>query len=359
MRFWGRPITADKVRAIPLPPAIPAGWPETLEDALRDQRYLATKLGPDVAEFFAYMELQGRSPHTIKSYRYALALGCMLYPAHGIGEITHTHLANVLMQVPAGSRHATKSAWSSFYAWAFNEDKVAAKPTDRLPELKRKGRRNHEIFSDAEVDRLIALPVLDGALMALLLEGGLRVGEAVGMRGRDIDFDAGEVRVTGKGDKDRTVPLPERALMRLAELYTLEGIGPDDHLWYATKGHRLATGIITRTNAVSPKGTFHDWWVRTLAAARVEYRPRSASDKGRGNPHTTRHTYAMRFLRGKVGLAAHEIPSEDERARGAMELLQLALGHSSIATTEAEYGHLETSDVRLALRRMARSAVAA
>jgi integrase len=66
-------------------------------------------------------------------------------------------------------------------------------------------------------------------------------------------------------------------------------------------------------------GSFDRWWRRSLAAAGVRYR----------NPHTTRHTFATRWL----------------RRGGRLETLARAMGHESIRTTFDLYGHLDTSDV--------------
>jgi integrase/recombinase XerD len=322
---------------------------------LRDQRYLDTALGPDAEDFLCYLDPR-RSTGTVENYRYALALGCVLFPELGIADIDETHIERVLMSVPPGSRNQVLSAWSSFYTWAYRTRRVDAKPTERVEPLPRKRRRNHETFSSAECDRLKALPIRDGALHDLLIEGGFRVSEAVSMRGRDIDFEQGTAAVTGKGDKDRTVPLPPRTLMRLAELFTLEGINDDDHLWYGRRGNQwVAEPLILRAKPISSEHTFLSWWARTLAAAKVEYVPRRerGTIPGHNNPHTSRHTFAMRWLRGEWGCLAHEIPPEDERELGTMDVLQKLLGHSSIATTEGEYGHLELSDVKRAARRMA------
>jgi integrase len=344
-RFWGNLST----------PAAPAWAAPTLEATVRDHRYLDTALGQDAEDFLTYLDPR-RSANTVNGYRYALALGCVLYPELGIGDFTESHIERILMQVPAGSRNQVKSAWSSFFSWAYRNRRVDANPVQRVEPLPRKRRRNHEIFTNEEVDRLLALPIRDGALHALLLEGGFRIGEAATIQGRHVDFRNGTVAVTGKGDKDRIVPMPPRAMQLVAELFTLEGINDDDFLWYGRRGGRnMPEAKVTRHKPIDTKYTMHQWWARTLAQAGVPYIPRSerGTVKGRNNPHTSRHTYAMRWLRGEWGCAAHEVPPEDERELGAMEILQKLLGHSSIATTEAEYGRLELSDVKRAMRRMA------
>jgi hypothetical protein len=63
----------------------------------------------------------------------------------------------------------------------------------------------------------------------------------------------------------------------LADLFLVEGLGPDDRLWYAFGGNQR-TRTIKRSKAIG-EGTFHRWWERALEAAVVTYK----------NPHTTRH----------------------------------------------------------------------
>ena len=344
--------------------AAPPTWlaASSWEDALRDQRYLDTALGQDAEAFLTYLDPR-RSANTVSGYRYALALGCVLFPELGIRDVTETHIERVLMEVPAGSRNQVKSAWSSFFTWAYRTHRVDANPSARVEPLPRERRRGHEILTNDQVDALLGLPVRDGALHALLFEGGFRIGEAVRMKGRHIDFANATASVWGKGNppKFRAVPLPPRAMRLLAELYTLEGINDDDHLFYGRRGGRnMPEAIVTRHQPISAKTTIHKWWARTLAAADVPYVPRSEGGTvpGLNNPHTSRHTYAMRWLRGEWGCPAYAMPPEDERELGTMDVLQKLLGHTSIATTEAEYGHLELSDVRRAMRRMAGSKLA-
>jgi integrase len=77
-------------------------------------------------------------------------------------------------------------------------------------------------------------------------------------------------------------------------------------------------------------GSFDRWWGRSLAEAGVRYR----------NPHTTRHTFATRWL----------------RRGGRLETLSRAMGHASIRTTFDLYGHLDTSDVAVDIALMEEAA---
>lgn len=110
---------------------------------------------------------------------------------------------------------------------------------------------------------------------------------------------------------------------KLNELAILEGLSRTDFLWYG----RPANAVGYRTTRSGPigEGTFDRWWRRCLDEAGVRYR----------NSHTTRHTFATRYLRGLGGKP------------GRLETLQLVLGHESIRTTDDLYGHLDMSDVAL------------
>jgi integrase len=127
----------------------------------------------------------------------------------------------------------------------------------------------------------------------------------------------------GKGGKDRQVPATQAVAAKLNELAILEGLARTDFLWYGRPANAVGYRI-TRSGPIG-EGTFDRWWRRCLDAAKVRYR----------NPHTTRHTFATRYLRGLGGKP------------GRLETLQLVLGHESIRTTDDLYGHLDMSDVAL------------
>ena len=73
-----------------------------------------------------------------------------------------------------------------------------------------------------------------------------------------------------------------------------------------------------------------------------------ATGEGLHNPHVTRHTYAVRWLRGQVG----RTPAEGAGPPGRMATLQRALGHKSVQTTIDLYGHLDVSDIEADLHAM-------
>jgi integrase len=80
-------------------------------------------------------------------------------------------------------------------------------PCDALPDMRQRHQPVIQVFTDAEIEALLALPVLDAAPLAVLLEAGLRKAEARHLRLRDCLPESGRLVVLkGKGARDRIVP---------------------------------------------------------------------------------------------------------------------------------------------------------
>jgi integrase/recombinase XerD len=291
-------------------------------DPLRDKTYQSTRLGRDVADFLAWLELGGASPRTLDQYERDLARGALMFPEKGIAEITDGDMAHIARSFQPLERRTRVAAWKSFFKWAVQTRRIVAKPTDALPTIKRQPKKVYDIFSAADVALLTGLPDRDGTLFEIMFGAGPRKGDCRNLRLRDWRSEATPdapygllVFREGKGGKDRQFPATEPIARKLAELAILDGLKPNDHLWYTRPG---GGGKIAREKPIGD-GSFDRWWTRCLETAGVRYR----------NPHLTRHTFATRFL----------------RQRGRLETLQLILGHESIQTTADLYGHLDMRDV--------------
>jgi integrase/recombinase XerC len=143
----------------------------------------------------------------------------------------------------------------------------------------------------------------DRALLELLYGAGLRVGEAVGLDVRDVDLHRGEVRVLGKGRKERVVPLP--AATRQALDAWLEG--------------RRGKGLLAEPLFVSLRRGGEPRRLCTRDVRRVlRSRAQRAGLAGAVHPHRLRHSYATHLL--DMGADLREI--------------QELLGHVSLSTTE-------------------------
>jgi integrase/recombinase XerD len=158
----------------------------------------------------------------------------------------------------------------------------------------------------------------DRALLELLYAAGLRISEALGLDGDDMDLAGGSVRVTGKGDRERVVPVGDVAvawLDRYVEIgrpvLAAGGRAPTSRggpVFLSDRGRRL--------------GRHHAWATVKRAAA-------AAGLGARVSPHTLRHSYATHLLEGGADL----------------RVVQELLGHASISTTQI-YTHLTGERIR-------------
>jgi integrase/recombinase XerC len=148
-----------------------------------------------------------------------------------------------------------------------------------------------------------ALNLRDRAMLELFYSSGLRLSELTGLRWLDLDLDAGEVRVLGKGRKTRIVPVGRHAIAALRALAEAEGREADSPVFRGRNGA-----------AVSP---------RTVQARMKTLALRQGFAK-RVHPHLLRHTFASHML----------------ESSGDLRAVQELLGHADIATTQI-YTHLD------------------
>lgn len=161
-------------------------------------------------------------------------------------------------------------------------------------------------------------PRRNRAILAVLFDTGLRVGELCALRGGDIDLAARRLRVRdGKMGKDRIVPFGRMAARRLREYLALDpDRGSGDAVWIGEKGILAGEGM-------TPSGV--QQMIRDLGAL--------AGIQGvRVSPHTLRHTFAIEFL----------------RAGGDVYSLQYILGHTDLEMTR-RYVAVAQSDVDVAM----------
>jgi site-specific recombinase XerD len=175
-----------------------------------------------------------------------------------------------------------------------------ARLTPRRPRRLPTAPKTEEV--DAELAALgsqDALQIRNRALAELVYSAGLRSREAVDLNLADIDFDGEAVHVTGKGGKERVVPLGEEAaywLGRWLQVRPRIARGANDALFLSTRGRRLDTSTLRR---LLP------------------------------NPHRLRHAFATHLLEGGADLRT----------------IQELLGHSSLSTTQV-YSHVDGRRLR-------------
>lgn len=207
------------------------------------------------------------------------------------------------------SQQRYRSSLRGFYRFLATEGWIAADPCGEL-EGPRVTRRLPESLTIAEVERLIdaaggrgPLDLRDRAMIEVAYGAGLRVSEMVGLGAEGIDVENRCVRVHGKGDRERIVPLGRPAIAAVRR-YLLRG-RPDllhgrrcDHLFLNQRG-----GVLTRM------GFFRILRRRASAAGLSPQRV---------HPHLLRHTFATHLLQNGASL----------------RVVQELLGHRSLTTTE-------------------------
>ena len=148
-----------------------------------------------------------------------------------------------------------------------------------------------------------ALGLRDRAMLELFYSSGLRLSELVGLRWLDLDLDAGEVRVLGKGSKTRIVPVGRHAVNALRALGEAGGRAPDTPVFRGRGGA-----------PISPR----------TVQARLKQLALTQGFAKRVHPHLLRHTFASHML----------------ESSGDLRAVQELLGHADIATTQI-YTHLD------------------
>ena len=293
-------------------------WASMMRASLRDKSYQLTELGPAVTDFLAWKRLDGAAERTLDQYERDLSRACVLFPEKTLETIASEDLLHVVTVFPAPLAEARPGG-----ARLLLRDSLGAnrpKPDGSHPESATAARTLRRGVHRSGGGGALESPHLrDRALMTILFDAGLRKAEARHLRGgRCLLAERQIVVVSGKGGKDRVIPMSARLTSALADLFLTEGIEAEDFLWYGARGNQYGYKAVSRSRPIG-EGTFHRWWERALEEAGVRYR----------NAHVARHTFATRWL----------------KRGGRIETLSKAMGHASIATTVDLYGHLDLSDV--------------
>jgi integrase/recombinase XerD len=205
------------------------------------------------------------------------------------------------------------STLKRFYRYLLRENLIAGDPTLNLdsPKLPR---ALPKTLTEADVERLLdsadidtPLGLRDRAMLETLYATGLRVSELVGLKLTSVNLNDGVLRVTGKGNKDRLVPLGEEAV-RWLKRYLAEA-----RPRLLDKRLSDAVFVTTRGEGMTRQGFWYLIKRRALAAGIT--RPLS--------PHTLRHAFATHLLNHGADL----------------RVVQMLLGHSDISTTQI-YTHV-------------------
>ena len=265
---------------------------------------------------------RGLSPLTIKAYRHDLDQFASVAGTRWRDDPQPlVDFVTGLQRTGAkGSTQARKSAAvRSFYGFALREG-LATRDVPSLVDAPRPGSYLPDVLSPEDVERILDAPpadapigIRDRAILELLYACGLRVSELVGLDTDRVDLQGQQVRVIGKGNKERRVPMGDEARERLHRYR----IGPRE-LWTAGKPSP-AVFVGQRGKRMSRESVWQ--LVRRWTEA--------AGVSERVTPHTFRHSFATHLLEGGADL----------------RVVQALLGHASISTTQL-YTHLTGERVR-------------
>ena len=118
-------------------------------DPLRDKSYQSTRLGRDVADFLAWLELGGASPRTLDQYERDLARGALMFSEKGLADLSDGDMLHIAKRFKPGERRVRVAAWRSFYRWAKRTRRTTFNPTEALPDLRQRKQPVIDVFSEA------------------------------------------------------------------------------------------------------------------------------------------------------------------------------------------------------------------
>lgn len=288
----------------------------------------AMLLDPLVERYLTQLRVEGGlATNTVEAYRRDLFRLQQHLRTHRLGisdvvssSVLRSFLAALKQESLASSSVARiLSAIRGWYRFLVQERVLSGSPLREIA-VARRPVRLPRTLTRPEVTALLELPVRDRvedqrdqAMLELLYASGLRVSELVGLTLSQVDLNLGCLRVVGKGDKERTVPMGQTARDLLCDY--LDHIRPV-----------LLKQSSTRVLFVSRRGqglTRQAFWKLLRQRARRAGITKSIS------PHVLRHSFATHLLEGGADLRA----------------VQTMLGHADIATTQI-YTHVERSRLK-------------
>ena len=277
-----------------------------------------------IKSYQSYLRIErGLSKNTIENYTFDLERLCLYLDENAISispikigeESIQQFIYSVSKEVNPRSQARIISGLKSFFSYLIFEDYRSDNPME-LIETPKTGRKLPDTLSVEEIDSLISAIDLSSnegernrAMLETLYGCGLRVSELVSLKISDLFFDEGFIKITGKGNKQRFVPIGNltKKYIQIYRDYKRADLkikkGQEDTLFLNRRGNQLSRAMIFTI-------------IKDLAI-KIEL-SKSIS------PHTLRHSFATHLLENGADLRS----------------IQLMLGHESITTTEI-YVHLD------------------
>lgn len=309
-------------------------------------------------EFLLHLEVERNlSPRTIQSYASDLR-GLLAYLEEDGASVRAEGIRKQALRrylwfessrgLRPSSLARKKAALRAFFRYLTVSGRLEVDPTSGLRTPKAP-KRLPTVAPAAALDRMMELPDLakesgrrDRTILELLYGGGLRLGELVGLRVADVDFDRGAARVLGKGRKERLVPMTGAARDALAvylggrwkltrKVRSSAGPGRGSRPW-ASRGFRGACALRAAEPLIAGRGGA-SLSRRTIQRVVGRYLGR-VSSLSKMSPHVLRHSFATHLLDAGADLRA----------------VQELLGHSRLSTTQI-YTHVTGERLKSAYKR--------
>ena len=286
--------------------------------------------------FKAYLQLErSMSENTVDAYLHDVAMlrdhVRLAYPGVGVEGVLLEHLQSLLanineMELSAGTQARVLSGIKSFFGYLILEEVIKKDPTELLDAPKLRRPLPH-VLSLADIDKLFAAidhskpeGTRNHAMLETMYSCGLRVSELINLRLTNLYLDVGFIKVTGKGNKERLVPIGDTAIKHIL-LYKDHVRNHQDVI---KKGNEDIVFLNRRGTALSRVMVFlilKELALKTGLTQSI-------------HPHTLRHSFATHLVEGGADIRA----------------VQEMMGHKSITTTEI-YTHLDRSYLRQTLEK--------
>lgn len=274
----------------------------------------------ELNQFLEHLEFEKRySPHTIKNYRRDLESLTSYLTDHGVTQWTNVTAKTIRSFVAnrhrkgSGGKTISRqlSAIRSFYHYLQRLDLVSINPALDIPAPK-SGKKLPAALDIENIEQLLSgtdknpLAIRDRAMVELMYSGGLRLAELVGLDINMLDLSSGTARVTGKGSRERQVPVGSAAISALKLWLQVRGEvanADEEAIFTSQRGSRIAPRTVQQ---------------------RMRHLAKQQGLEQHLHPHKLRHSFASHML----------------ESSGDLRAVQELLGHADISTTQI-YTHLD------------------